>query len=77
MGLPVPPGPAVADLTFRFGAEEVEAHNPFSHELLKTRLPDLTLVSREEFKRTDAGAKFVVRTGEATRCSPTSPSAAG
>jgi D-ribose pyranase len=62
-GLPIPPGPAVVDLAFRFGvpafetvlsglleelvvegaiaAEEVEAQNPRSHELLKARLPEL------------------------------------
>ncbi len=47
-------------------AEDVEAQNPASHELLKTRLPDLALVSHEELKRMVAGAKLVVRTGEAT-----------
>ena len=77
-GLPIPPGPAVVDLAFRFGvpsfetvlsglleelvvegaiaAEEVETRNPRSHELLKTRLPDLALVSREELKRMVPGA---------------------
>ena len=77
-GLPIPPGPAVVDLSFRFGvpafetvhsglleelvvegaiaAEEVENPNPTSHELLKTRLPDLALVSHEELKRMVAGA---------------------
>jgi D-ribose pyranase len=47
-------------------AEEVEARNPRSHELLRTRLPDLALVPHEELKRMVAGAKLVVRTGEAT-----------
>jgi D-ribose pyranase len=87
-GLPIPSGPAVVDLAFRFGipafetvlsglleelvvesaiaAEEVEAQNPRSYELLKTGLPDLTLVPHEELKRMAAGAKLVVRTGEAT-----------
>ena len=87
-GLPIPPGPAVVDLAFRFGvpvfetvllglleelvvegaiaAEEVENQNPRSHELLKTRLPDLALVSHDELKRIVGGAKLVVRTGEAT-----------
>jgi D-ribose pyranase len=86
-GLPIPPGPEVVDLAFRFGvpsfetvlsglleelviegataAEEVE-RNPRSHEVLKGRLPDLGLVSHEELKRMVAGAKVVVRTGEAT-----------
>ncbi len=87
-GLPIPSGPAVVDLAFRFGvpafetvllglleelvvegaiaAEEVENQNPRSHELLKTRLPDLALVSHDELKRMVGGAKLVVRTGEAT-----------
>jgi D-ribose pyranase len=87
-GLPIPPGPTVVDLAFRFGvptfetvlsglleelvvegaiaAEEVETQNPSSHELLKTRLLDLALVPHEELKRMVAGAKLVVRTGEAT-----------
>jgi D-ribose pyranase len=87
-GLPIPSGPAVVDLAFRFGvpvfetvllglleelvvegaiaAEEVENQNPRSHELLKTRLPDLALVSHDELKRIVGGAKLVVRTGEAT-----------
>jgi D-ribose pyranase len=86
-GLPIPPGPEVVDLAFRFGvptfetvlcglleelvvegataAEEVE-RNPHSYELLKGRLPNLGLVPHEELKRMVAGAKLVVRTGEAT-----------
>lgn len=47
-------------------AEEVEARNPRSYELLETRLPNLTFVPHEELKRLVAGAKLVVRTGEAT-----------
>jgi D-ribose pyranase len=87
-GLPIPPGPTVVDLAFRYGvpafetvlsglleelviegaiaAEKVETRNPRSHELLKSRLPDLALVPHEELKRIVAGAKLVVRTGEAT-----------
>ena len=87
-GLPLPPGPEVVDLAFRFGVpsfetvllgileelvvegatatEETEAQNPRSHELLESRLPDLELVPHEELKRMVAGAKLVVRTGEAT-----------
>jgi D-ribose pyranase len=87
-GLPLPPGPGVVDLAFRFGvpsfetvlsgileelvvegataAEETEAHNPRSHELLESQLPDLKLVPHEELKRMVARAKLVVRTGEAT-----------
>ena len=47
-------------------AEEVETHNPHSYELLETQLPELALVPHEELKRMVAGAKLVVRTGEAT-----------
>jgi D-ribose pyranase len=87
-GLPIPQGPEVVDLAFRFGiptfetvlsglleelvvegataAEEVEARNPEAHSLLASQLPDLELVPHEELKRRLAGAKLVVRTGEAT-----------
>ena len=87
-GLPIPQGPEVVDLAFRFGvpkfetvlsglleelvvegataAEEVEARNPEAHGLLASRFPDLELVPHEELKRRLAGAKLVVRTGEAT-----------
>jgi D-ribose pyranase len=87
-GLPIPPGPVVVDLAFRFGvptfetvltglleelvvegaiaAEEVENKNPSSYELLRGRLPDLALVPHEELKGMVAGARLVVRTGEAT-----------
>ena len=86
-GLPIPPGPEVVDLAFRFGvpsfetvlsglleelvvegataAEEVQG-NPRSHELLTSLLPDLGFVPHEELKRMVAGARLVVRTGEAT-----------
>ena len=47
-------------------AEETEIQNPRSHELLESRLPDLQLMPHEELKRMVAGAKLVVRTGEAT-----------
>jgi D-ribose pyranase len=46
-------------------AEEVE-RNTRSHEYLTANLPDLGLVPHEELKRMVAGAKLVVRTGEAT-----------
>jgi len=46
-------------------AEEVEG-NPRSYRLLTSRLPDLGFVPHEELKRMAAGAKLVVRTGEAT-----------
>ncbi len=86
-GLPIPSGPAVVDLAFRFGipsfetvlsglleelvvegataAEEID-RNPASRALLQTRFPNLDLVPHEELKRTVAGAKLVIRTGEAT-----------
>lgn len=86
-GLPIPPGPAVVDLAFRFGvptfeevlsglldelviegavaAEEVN-QNRATERLLKSRFPDLGLVWHDELKRMVAGAKLVVRTGEAT-----------
>lgn len=86
-GLPIPAGPAVVDLAFRFGvpsfeevltglldelvvegaiaAEEVE-ENPATREFLRSHFPDLGLVSHEGLKRMVAGAKLVVRTGEAT-----------
>ena len=46
-------------------AEEVE-RNTRSHEYLTANLPDLGPVPHEELKRMVAGAKLVVRTGEAT-----------
>ncbi len=47
-------------------ADETEAQNPRSYELLQTRLPDLKLVHHEKLRRLVAGAKLVIRTGEAT-----------
>lgn len=47
-------------------AEETEVQNPHSYELLVSWLPELELVPHEELKRMVAGAKLVVRTGEAT-----------
>jgi D-ribose pyranase len=47
-------------------AEETEVQNPHSYELLESWLPELELVPHEELKRMVAGAKLVVRTGEAT-----------
>ena len=46
-------------------AEEVE-RNSRSYEFLTTRLPDLGFVPHEDLKRMVPGAKFVIRTGEAT-----------
>lgn len=87
-GLPIPRGPAVADLAFRLGTpsfeavlsglieelviegatgdEETRTQNPATYELLRGRFPDVTLVPHEELQRMVAGAKLVVRTGEAT-----------
>lgn len=39
--------------------------NPATAELLDTRLPALHLVSHEKLKELSAGARLVVRTGEA------------
>ncbi|QIN82424.1 D-ribose pyranase [Rubrobacter tropicus] len=86
-GFPIPPGPSVVDLAFRFGvpsfgtvlfglleeivvegataAEEIK-ENPDAGNLLQEVLPDLGLVSHHDLKRMSAGAKLVVRTGEAT-----------
>ncbi len=44
----------------------MEVQNSRSYELLKTWLPELKVVLHEELKRMVAGAKLVVRTGEAT-----------
>lgn len=86
-GLPIPLGPALVDLAFRYGvpsfeevlsglleelvfewaiaADEVR-ENPATEALLKGRFADLGFVSHEELKRMAAGARLVVRTGEAT-----------
>ena len=86
-GLPIPPGPAVADLAFRLGvpsfetvlsglleelvvegatAAEETRESPGVARVLHELLPDLGLVPHHELKRMTAGAKLVVRTGEAT-----------
>ena len=46
-------------------AEEIR-ENPDIERVLKNLLPDPGLVSHQELKRMSAGAKLVVRTGEAT-----------
>ncbi|WP_405558226.1 D-ribose pyranase [Streptomyces canus] len=46
-------------------AEEVRGANPATAELLDTRLPELHLVTHEKLKELSAGARLVVRTGEA------------
>ncbi|WP_031085473.1 D-ribose pyranase [Streptomyces sp. NRRL WC-3549] len=46
-------------------AEEVRAANKEAAALLAARLPDLAYVSHEELKERTAGARLVVRTGEA------------
>ncbi|MDI3403777.1 D-ribose pyranase [Streptomyces cavernicola] len=46
-------------------AVEVTEANPDAAGLLAARVPDLRLVPHEELKRLTAGARLVVRTGEA------------
>ncbi|MEW2044582.1 D-ribose pyranase [Streptomyces sp. NBC_00377] len=46
-------------------AEEVREANPAAAGLLDGRFPELALVPHEELKRLSAGARLVVRTGEA------------
>jgi D-ribose pyranase len=46
-------------------ATEVRAANPAAAALLDGHFPELALVSHEELKRLSAGARLVVRTGEA------------
>lgn len=86
-GLPIPPGPAVADLAFCLGVPSLETvlagileeivvegatvaeetgESPKVARILEDLLPEPGLVSHHELKRMTAGAKLVVRTGEAT-----------
>ncbi|UFQ18777.1 MULTISPECIES: D-ribose pyranase [Streptomyces] len=46
-------------------AREIEEANPDAALLLRESLPVLELVAHEELKRLSAGARLVVRTGEA------------
>jgi D-ribose pyranase len=46
-------------------AKEVRAANPAAAELLESRLPGLVHVPHERLKELSAGARLVVRTGEA------------
>ncbi|MET9758142.1 D-ribose pyranase [Streptomyces sp. NPDC006372] len=46
-------------------AEEVREANPEASELLTARFPGVELVSHERLKELSAGARLVVRTGEA------------
>ncbi|MFG2434306.1 D-ribose pyranase [Streptomyces sp. NPDC048508] len=46
-------------------AREVREANPATADLLETRVPGLVLVGHEELKSLSAGARLVVRTGEA------------
>ncbi|MEU5042123.1 D-ribose pyranase [Streptomyces griseorubiginosus] len=46
-------------------AEEVREANPAAAGLLQTEFPDLQLVSHEKLKELSAGARLIVRTGEA------------
>ncbi|MBD0711952.1 MULTISPECIES: D-ribose pyranase [unclassified Streptomyces] len=47
-------------------AEEVRSANPEASALLDDSFPGLTLVSHERLKELTAGARLVVRTGEAS-----------
>ncbi|GAB1335744.1 D-ribose pyranase [Streptomyces sp. E-15] len=46
-------------------AEEIRAANPEAAALLEGRFPELTMVSHERLKELTAGARLIVRTGEA------------
>ncbi|HSX98987.1 MAG TPA: D-ribose pyranase, partial [Streptomyces sp.] len=46
-------------------AREVRGANPEATALLEDRFPDLELVSHEKLKELSAGARLIVRTGEA------------
>ncbi|MDX3618576.1 D-ribose pyranase [Streptomyces europaeiscabiei] len=46
-------------------AREVRDANPEATALLEDRFPDLELVSHEKLKELSAGARLIVRTGEA------------
>ncbi|MYX96329.1 D-ribose pyranase [Streptomyces sp. SID486] len=46
-------------------AREVRAANPAAAALLRDRFPELALVPHERLKELSAGARLVVRTGEA------------
>lgn len=46
-------------------AHEVRGANPEATALLQARFPDLDLVSHEKLKDLSAGARLIVRTGEA------------
>jgi D-ribose pyranase len=46
-------------------AAEVREANPAAAELLDARIPELELVSHEKLKELSAGARLIVRTGEA------------
>ncbi|MPY35717.1 D-ribose pyranase [Streptomyces adustus] len=46
-------------------AEELRSANPAAAALLEGRFPDLELVPHERLKQLSAGARLIVRTGEA------------
>ncbi|MFG2946483.1 D-ribose pyranase [Streptomyces adustus] len=46
-------------------AEEIRGANPAAAALLEGRFPDLELVPHERLKQLSAGARLIVRTGEA------------
>jgi D-ribose pyranase len=47
-------------------ARETEYHNPAQAQRIRSYFADVALVSHEDLKATAEGARFVVRTGEAT-----------
>ncbi|KFG03209.1 MULTISPECIES: RbsD/FucU domain-containing protein [Streptomyces] len=57
-GMPVPDGPRLVGLAFRAGV-------PSFAEVLEDRFPDLEPVTHETLKEPAAGARLIVRTGEA------------
>lgn len=47
-------------------AEEIETNNPDIYKKLTSHLPDIEMVSHEQFKQLTANAKVIIRTGETT-----------
>lgn len=47
-------------------AEEIGSHNPVIYKKLTRHLPDIEMVSHEQFKQLTVNAKLIIRTGETT-----------
>lgn len=47
-------------------AEEIGSHNPVIYKKITRHLPDIEMVSHEQFKELTANAKVIIRTGETT-----------